>query len=129
MSRGDGKGKRRSRRGGGKQHHIDEYREVSLGRAGDDNLSEALMQLLEETRANSSRLLPEKAPVFQLPEEEGHDPADIQAQGTRAARSLRRMMEEGGIPLDTHYYTERERLETGEVNRTYDVDSSEKEGE
>jgi hypothetical protein len=44
-------------------------------------------------------------------------------------RAAERMMEEGGLPLDTHYYTECERLETGEVNRTYDVNSAEKEGE
>jgi hypothetical protein len=44
-----------------------------------------------------------------------------QAEGTSAARELRRQMKEGGIPEPTHYHSAMERAGVGEIDRTYEL--------
>ena len=105
----------------GKQHHIDDYHEVVLDGAGKEGLADALMALNQQTHANRSRLLPEEAPALRLPQTKPGSRVDPQAEGTSAARELRKQMKEGGLRERTHYYSAIERAETGEIDRTYEL--------
>jgi len=105
----------------GKQHHIDDYHEVVLDGAGKEGLADALMALNQQTHANRSRLLPEEPPAVRLPRAKPGRRVDPQAEGTSAARELRKQMKEGGLRERTHYYSAVERAETGEIDRTYEL--------
>ncbi len=105
----------------GKRHHVDDYREVVLNGGAEAGLADALLELTQETHANRSRLLPEERAAVHLPQGKtgGRKAAEQEAQ--QAARDLRDEMNELGVRKRTHYYTALERLQTGEIDRTYDV--------
>ncbi|MFB3883168.1 MAG: hypothetical protein ACE149_18015 [Armatimonadota bacterium] len=113
--------KRGKRQGGGKQRHIDDYRELVLDGAGKDGLADALMALNQQAHANQSRLLPDEPPPVRLATPRRGSTFDPQAIGTEAARDLRRQMAEAGMDEPTHYYAARERAEVGEIDRTYSL--------
>lgn len=115
------KPKTTQRGGAGKQHHIDDYHEVVLDGADKEGLADALMALNQQTHANRSRLLPEEPPALRLPQTKPGRRVDPQAEGTSAARELRKQMREGGLRERTHYYSAIERAEVGEIDRTYEL--------
>lgn len=109
-SRGKGRGKRR---------HVDDYREHLLNSSDDRPLSEALLDLTQETHRRRRRLLPDETPTVRLPE--GRQAKDPQGIANEATGEIEDDMKRHGIPGPTHYYSARERRETGEVDRTYEI--------
>jgi hypothetical protein len=116
-------GEQTSRRAGWRERqHVDDYREVAVDGMR-EGLSEALLRLTEEAHTNRDRLLEEQRPKTQLPRARRGGGEDPQNEAEAAAREIKEEMDRLGIEEQTHYYTARERAETGEVDRTYQVDN------
>ncbi len=114
--------RQKKRKHRGKQHHVDDYRELVLDSSSTTGFSEALTQLVKESRQNRARLLPEEKPIVSLtstPDAATRQQAARQAQS--AARDLKQVMTKRGIKERTHYYSATERRETGEIDRTYQI--------
>jgi len=109
----------------GKQRHIDDYRELSLDGTKPAELSQALLDVTARSYTDRKRLLADEPRRTEL-KRRGPGPApsakQVQAEAEREARRLRKQMTDKGIPEPDHYYTAGERLEVGEVDRTYEVD-------
>ncbi len=116
---------RKQRKRRGKQHHVDDYRELVLDSSSTTGLSEALSQLVTETRQNRARLLPEEKPIISLA---GGTNTSNRKEAAREAESaskdLKVQMAKRGIEERTHYYSASERRETGEIDRTYEIKRS-----
>jgi hypothetical protein len=113
---------KKQRKHRGKQRHVDDYRELVLDSASTTGFSEALTQLVKESRQNRARLLPEEKPIVSLastPDAATRQQAARQAQS--AAGDLKQVMAKRGIKERTHYYSATERRETGEIDRTYQI--------
>ena len=117
--------RRRTRRG--KRRHVDDYRELVIEGDRRGALSDALLNLTAESHRNRRLLLAEEKRRTELPaaQQSGTRPEDAQAQARRAADELREDMRRRGVRERTHYYSASERSETGEVDRTYHVDTEE----
>jgi uncharacterized protein HemY len=109
-----------------KQHHIDDYRETVLDSSDSTPLSQALLELTEQTHGNRHRLLPEEAPTVKLSGAGAEDRESAQRRAEKAAQDLRENMKKGGVRERTHYYSATERRETGEIDRTYQIRRSPK---
>jgi hypothetical protein len=107
----------------GKQRHIDDYRELVLRKADPGELPRAMLDLTQQSYADRKRLLPDEPTRLVLPARPGAaaGPEGARREAERAAREMKREMERQGRPEPTHYYTYRERLETGEIDRTYKI--------
>jgi len=104
-----------------KQHHIDDYRETVLDGSDSTPLSQALLELTEQTHGNRHRLLPDEAPTVQLSDAGAQDRESAQRRAGKAAQDLRDNMKKGGVRERTHYYSATERREVGEIDRTYKI--------
>jgi hypothetical protein len=110
---------RRFRRG--RQRRVDDYRELVL-RGEQTPLSEALLELTQETYRNRHRLLEEEPQKLALCEHPGEVAETAQHLAQEAVHEFREDMRRHGIPGRSHYYSARERRETGEIDRTYTID-------
>jgi hypothetical protein len=110
---------RRFRRG--QQRHVDDYRELVL-RGEQTPLSEALLELTQETHRNRHRLLEEEPQKLALCKQPGKAAETAQHLAQEAVHEFREDMRRHGIPERSHYYSARERRETGEIDRTYTID-------
>ena len=104
-----------------KQQHIDDYRETVLDGSDSTPLSQALLQLTEQTHGNRHRLLPDEAPTVQLSDAGAEDRESAQRTAGKAAQDLRENMKKRGARERTHYYSATERREVGEIDRTYKI--------
>jgi len=104
-----------------KQHHIDDYRETVLDGSDSTPLSQALLELTEQTHGNRHRLLPEEAPTVTLSDAGAEDRESARRRAGRAAQDLRENMKKRGVRERTHYYSAAERREVGEIERTYSI--------
>ena len=112
---------RDSRLGRHKQHHVDDYRETVLDGSDSTPLSQALLELTEQTHKNRHRLLPEQAPTVKLSDAGAQDRESAQRRAEKAAQDLRDNMKKRGVRERTHYYSATERREVGEIDRTYKI--------
>ena len=110
----------------GKQRHIDDYREVVLDGTKPGEFSQALLEVTASSYADRKRLLADEPKRTEL-KRKGSGPApsakQVQAEAQREARKLKKAMAKKGVPEREHYYRAGERLEVGEVDRTYDVET------
>lgn len=104
-----------------RQRHVDDYRETVLDGSDSTPLSQALLELTEQTHANRHRLLPEEAPTLKLGRATDENRASAQRRAHEAAHDLRENMKKRGVRERTHYYSATERREVGEIDRTYKV--------
>jgi len=111
----------------GKQRHIDDYRELVI-KTQTGGFSEALLNLTRETHARRHLLVPEDPTRLVLPAKGGKalGPHAARREAEQAARDLKQEMDRLGVPERAHYYTPMERLETGEIDRTYQLESGPK---
>ena len=106
-----------------KRHHVDDYRELVLEEGAGANLSEALSDLTRQTHENRHRLLDEEPPSLSLPKgKPGEAPLDPQREGDIASREIKDDYDRLGVDPPTHYYSAKDRRETGEIDRTYRLD-------
>ncbi|MCJ7752234.1 MAG: hypothetical protein MUQ65_14300 [Armatimonadetes bacterium] len=104
-----------------KQHHIDDYRETVLDGSDSTALSQALLELTEQTHGNRRRLLPEEASTVKLSDAGAEDRESAQHRAAKAAQDLRENMKKHGVRERTHYYSATEPREVGEIDRTYKI--------
>ena len=104
-----------------KQRHVDDYRETVLDGSDSTPLSQALLELTEQTHGNRHRLLPEEAPTVKLRDAAVEDRESAQRRAEKAAQDLRENMKKRGVRERTHYYSATERREVGEIDRTYKI--------
>jgi hypothetical protein len=118
---------RRMRKGKkGKQRHIDDYRELVLDGTKPGEFSQALLEVTARSYADRKRLLadePERTELKQKRPGPAPSPKQLQAEAEREARKLKKAMAKKGVREREHYYRAGERLEVGEVDRTYDVET------
>jgi len=105
-----------------KRQHVDDYHEVVLDDDAGSDLSQALSDLTEQSRENRHRLLDEEPPTVRLPKGESGDVPDPQHEADEATREIKDEYDRLGVEPPTHYYSAKERRETGEIDRTYRVD-------
>jgi len=104
-----------------KHRHVDDYRETVLDGNDSTPLSQALLELTEQTHGNRHRLLPKEAPIVKLSSEGEENRASAQRRADKAAQDLRESMKKRGVRERTHYYSATERREVGEIDRTYKI--------
>ena len=104
-----------------KQRHVDDYRETVLDGNDSTPLSQALLELTEQTHSNRHRLLPKETPIVKLSSEGEETRASAQRRADKAAQDLRENMKKRGVRERTHYYSATERREVGEIDRTYKI--------
>ncbi len=117
--------RKRRKRHPGERAHIDEYRELVLDAARPGELSRALLELTGTSYRGRHRLVADEVRRVELPvgEKEGSaGHGDVRQTAARAAHEIRERMRKQGIHERTHYYSARERRETGEIDRTYELD-------
>lgn len=108
-----------------RQRHIDDFRELRLDGTKPEGFSEALLDLTADAYARRDPLSEGQRYLLK-----GHPGAgkgfdsdeDARKAADRAAAKHRRVMRQKGIRDDGHYYRPSERGDTGEVDRTYQVD-------
>ena len=115
------RGKRRKQR----KQHIDSYHELHLNGVDPADLPGSLLEVTRQSFTDRHRLLADEAKRTKL------DPLKGEGEAARrmAARNLDRASQDikedsrkRGTKERTHYYSASERSQTGEVDRTYDVD-------
>jgi len=104
----------------GKRRHVDDYREFFVDKRDDSPLSEALSALTQDAYQRRARLLPEEVKTVSLRED--RDASTPQRLADKMTGEMKRDIKEAGLTPSTHYYSASERKETGEVDRTYEVD-------
>jgi len=116
---------RRKRRRGGKRRHIDDYRELVLDESVPGKMTEALIDLTQAAHRDRRRLVGDEKRRIELPRElgEGKGTDDPQQRAARAAQALREAMRKKGVAERTHYYPASARSQTGEIDRTYSLDT------
>ncbi len=102
-----------------KRRHVDDYREHVLDGSDDTPLSQALLNLIQETHRSRHRLLPDEVPTVTLRED--REAKDPQRLANEATQEIKAEMRRRGVREPTHYYSARERRETGEIDRTYEI--------
>ena len=110
----------------GRRHHTDEYRELVVDGAKNINMPEALLDLTRDALANRERSA-EEGQRTQLPSRRG--PITDEASRLEAERAAKEMgdeMKRHGMTPGAHYYTTSERVQTGEIDRTYLVEDKKK---
>lgn len=108
-----------------KQRHIDDYWELCLDRTRTDGFADALLDVTASSYVARKRLLADEAPRVELPDRARGAPStpeQAQQEAARAAEQVKRRRDKKGAPAQEHYYPARERSETGEIDRTYQVD-------
>jgi len=111
------------RRHPGKQHHIDDYRELQLDGTRPELFSSALMDLTRDSYANRQLLDADGKPRTELPAEEAEqvDPERLKERIRQDADEVREDMKKRGARERKHYYSASERGEAGEIDRTYRI--------
>jgi len=115
--------RRRTGKYKGKQRHIDDYRELSLDGTRPADMSQALLEVTSSSYAARKRLLADEPTRVDI-KSRRRGPQDPEVEARQAARKLRQEMKRKGIPDQEHYYSAGERLEAGEVDRTYEIERS-----
>ena len=107
----------------GKQHHIDDYRELQLDGTRPELFSSALMDLTRDSYANRQRLDADGKPRTELPAEgaEQDDPKRLRQRIKKEADEIKEDMKKRGARERKHYYSASERGEVGEIDRTYRI--------
>lgn len=108
-----------------RRRHIDDFRELRLDGTKPEGFSEALLDLTADAYARRDPLSEGQRHVVK-----GHPGAakgfdsddDARKVADREAAKQRRVMRQKGVRDDGHYYRPSERRDTGEVDRTYEVD-------
>jgi len=112
------------RRHPGKQHHIDDYRELLLDGARPEHLSSALMDLTAGSYANRQRLDADGKPRTELPADDADqhdDPERLRERVKKDASEVGEDMKRRRTRARKHYYSASERGEVGEIDRTYRI--------
>lgn len=109
-----------------KRRHVDEYREFSVDKHDDSPLSQALFELTQDAYQRRARLLPEEPDTVPLLED--RDATTPQHLADTVTDEMNRDMKQLGLTPSTHYYSASERKETGEVDRTYEVNVTPRKG-
>lgn len=111
------------RRRPGRQHHIDDYRELQIDGTKPEHFSSALMDLTAGSYANRQRLDSDGKPRTELPAEgaEQVDPERLKERIKKDADEVREGMKRRGARERKHYYSASERGEVGEIDRTYRI--------
>jgi len=108
----------------GKQHHIDDYRELQLDGTRPEQFSSALMDLTRNSYANRQLLDSDGKPRTELPADEAgqdDDPERLKQRVKKEADEIREDMKKRGARERKHYYSASERGEVGEIDRTYRI--------
>ena len=115
------RGKRRKQR----KQHIDSYHELNLDGSDPAGLPGSLLEVTGQSFADRHRLLPDEATRTKLSHLKGEGEAARRMAAhdvDRASQHMKEDMRKRGTKERAHYYSASERSETGEVDRTYDVD-------
>jgi len=108
----------------GKQHHIDDYRELQIDGTRPEQFSSALMDLTRNSYANRERLDSDGKPRTELPADEADqddDPERLRRRVKNEADEIKEDMKKRGARERKHYYSASERGEVGEIDRTYRI--------
>jgi len=114
------------RRPPGKQRHIDDFRELVVDGAQNVQLSQALLELTQDSHANRKQLLDEQERLVLRRRRSTSTDDATRREAEQAAKEMKQEMDEHGVRPREHYYSPSERLEVGEVDRTYVIQSKEK---
>jgi len=108
-----------------KQRHIDDYRELVVDGAEKVRLSDALMEVAQDSQANRN-LQPDEQVRTALPSRPaGSTDEESRRDAKKAAREVEQQMGEKWVRSQQHYYKPNERGQTGEVDRTYVIEEDE----
>lgn len=107
-----------------KKHHIDDFRELVLDGAEKVRLSEALIEVAQDSQANRN-LQPDEQERTALPSRSSATDEESKREAERAAREMEEQMGEEWVRSQQHYYMPNERAQTGEVDRTYVIEKDE----
>lgn len=106
----------------GKQRHIDDYREVVIKGDQSEHMTEALASLTADSYLRRGSLQEEEERASLRPGKEA-SPEEIQQQATQASDQIMGEYNRLGETPDEHYYKATERFETGEIDRTYEIEA------
>ena len=110
------------------RRHVDDYRELSLDGTDPGQLSGALLDLTQRSYTNRDRFESEEKARLRLPQVDAEEEVaaeKLQREAERAVKQAREEMRKRGVKEREHYYSASERSQTGEVDRTYEIGSSE----
>jgi hypothetical protein len=113
------------RRGKLRKQHIDSYHELQLDGADPADLPVSLLEVTSQSFADRRRLLADEATRTELSPLKGEGEAARRMAAhdlDRASQHMKEDMRKRGAKERAHYYSASERSQTGEVDRTYDVD-------
>lgn len=113
------------RRGKLRKQHIDSYHELQLDGADPADLPRSLLEVTNQSFADRRRLLADEATRTKLSPLKGEGEAARRMAAhdlDRASQHMKEDMRRRGAKERAHYYSASERSQTGEVDRTYDVD-------
>jgi hypothetical protein len=105
----------------GKQRHIDDYRELVIKGDQSEHMTDALASLTADSYLRRGVLEEEEKRVRLRPEEKA-SAEEIQQEATQASDEIMGEYNRLGETPDEHYYKATERFETGEIDRTYEVE-------
>lgn len=115
-----------------RKQHIDSYHELQLDGSDPADLPGSLLEVTGQSFADRHRLLPDEATRTKLSPLKGEGEAARRMAAhdlDRASQHVKEDMRKRGTKERTHYYSASERSQTGEVDRTYDVDPEDREKE
>jgi len=112
------------RRRPGRQHHIDDYRELHIDGTKPEQFSSALLELTGNSYANRQRLDADGKPRTELPADDADqhdDPERLRERVKKDASEVGEDMKRRRTRARKHYYSASERGEVGEIDRTYRI--------
>lgn len=115
------------KRAKGKQRHIDDYREVVIKGDQSEHMTDALASLTADGYLRRGVLQEEDNRVNLRPGREV-SADEIQQEATQASDEIMGEFNRLGETPDEHYYKATERFETGEIDRTYEIETKRPKG-
>lgn len=105
----------------GKRRHTDDYREVVIKGDQSVHMSDALASLTADSYLRRGVLEDEEKGVHLRPGKKASE-AEVQQEATQASDEIMGEYNRLGETPDEHYYKATERLDAGEIDRTYKIE-------
>jgi hypothetical protein len=116
---------RRRKKAKAKTRHTDDYRELVIKGDQSKHLPDALASLTAESFVRRSALEEDKERINLRAAKRASD-EEVRQEAENASGEMIEELTKLGETPDEHYYSASERLEVGEIDRTYEIEAEQK---